>query len=155
MRMSASFEAKALDSLRDQKLRITKPRRWVIQLLATADKPLNAYEIKDRLDAQQQSIDTVSVYRILQCLEEQGLVHKLQSSGKVVACHHDDGEHTHCNHHKAHTLLVCQQCGTTKEVVLPMLDSLVQELKETQDFSLNLAQQPIELRGLCSTCPGL
>ncbi|MEM0952477.1 MAG: transcriptional repressor, partial [Cyanobacteria bacterium P01_H01_bin.74] len=92
--------------------RITKQRRLVAEVLDRVNNPLSAYDIKDLLQEHGETIDTVSIYRILDCFEENQLIHRVLATGKVVKCNLE-GE-THCQvHHKdrCHYLLICNHCG--------------------------------------------
>lgn len=60
-------------------LRLTDQRRAVLQLLCVSDKPLSAYELLDRMRGVVKNPTPPTVYRALDFLLEQGLVHKLES----------------------------------------------------------------------------
>lgn len=61
----------ALAVVREHGLRLTEPRRRVIEVLFAADRPLSAEAISETLDG---VVDPASVYRNLEALEQVGLV---------------------------------------------------------------------------------
>ena len=148
------YEDYALNTLKEVGFRITRPRRVVIALLAKATQALSAYEIKQMLEDSGEAVDTVSVYRILECLEENHLIHRVQGGLKVRRClldEHpaDDSEAEHPEE-DYHSLLVCQRCDRVEEVHLPGSAAFIHSLEATAHFQI--PGQSIELKGLCSSC---
>ena len=77
-------------------------------LLASAT-PLSAYEIVDRYKTQfQESLPVMSVYRMLDFLIQEKLVHKLETAGQYMSC-----AHIACDHqHETPQFLICDRCGS-------------------------------------------
>ena len=88
--------------------RLTPMRRQVLQALLASHKPLGAYEIIERL-AQGGRLAPITVYRALDFLRENGLVHRIESRNAFVACvhHHAGGDPV--------VFLICERCGTVGE----------------------------------------
>lgn len=148
-----SYAEQALETLKEKGFRITKPRRLVVDLLDTANKPLSAYEIKDLLVAQDEKVDTVSVYRILECLEENHLIHRVLATGKVRKCSLEHEEHCHLPQEEhCHHLLICEKCQATEEVHCPGTAELVKELEKLSNF--HIRSHNMEFLGLCASCRG-
>jgi Fur family zinc uptake transcriptional regulator len=80
----AIAEAEAVCTTRG--VRLTPQRRQVLALLASGHRPLGAYEIMDRLAEQGPRPAPISVYRALDFLMENGLVHRLASRNAFLAC---------------------------------------------------------------------
>lgn len=141
----------ALDTLKKKGFRITRPRRLVVELLDRTDKALSAYEIKDELDKSKESADVVSIYRILDCLEENGLIHRVLNTGKVSKCHLDHEDHCeleqseHCHH-----LLICKQCGTIEEIHCEGVEDLIRGVAQKSDFTIT--EHRLEFSGICKGC---
>ena len=78
------------------------------------NKALSAYEIADRLGGiTQTSVPAMSVYRILDFLEQQNLVHKILSMNKYAAC-----SHITCKHgHSMPRLAICSRCYKVDEMM--------------------------------------
>jgi Fur family transcriptional regulator, zinc uptake regulator len=143
----------ALAVLRERGLRITEPRRRVVGLLAQGTRPLSAYDMKALLDAEGTPVDVVSIYRVLDCLEQHHLIHRVGSTGKVVGCQPGQARcgHGHPSNHHWHVLLVCVGCGQVSETEAPpMLDTLTQHLLTHQHFKAQLG--PLEVKGRCAAC---
>src|SRR6202158_2631430 len=79
--------AEALCAERGQ--RLTPMRRQVLEVLATSHNPLGAYEIMDRLAGTGPRPAPITVYRALDFLMENGLVHRIESRNAYLACAHD------------------------------------------------------------------
>ena len=67
--------------------RLTPMRRQVLQALLASHKPLGAYEIMERL-ARRARPAPITVYRALDFLRDNGLVHRIESRNAFVACVH-------------------------------------------------------------------
>lgn len=141
----------ALRILKSRGYRITQPRRKVLELLERTDRALSPYEIKDLLDAAGDRVDTVSIYRILECLEENQLIHRVLTSGKVHKCDLSIEEHCeldqedHCHHN-----LICRVCGVIEEVHCPGLERMEAELARQAAFTIETHH--LEFSGLCRKC---
>ncbi len=128
--------------------RWTKKRKRVLAGLLVSDKALSAYELVDicheRYDC---NIPPMSVYRILEFLEAEGLVHKLNLANKYVAC-----SHIRCGEeHAAPQFLICRECWKVKEVHIQ--ERLVDGLKRgVHDAGFTLISPQIEMSCVCNTC---
>jgi Fur family transcriptional regulator, zinc uptake regulator len=70
---------------KDRGVRLTDKRKQVLQALISAQKPLSAYEIVELYKENfKLNIPTMSVYRILDFLQEENLVHKLQLFAHIL-----------------------------------------------------------------------
>jgi Fe2+ or Zn2+ uptake regulation protein len=141
----------AIDILKSRGYRQTKPRMLVLQTLDAATVPLSPYEIADRIKELGEKGDVVSVYRILQALEDNDLVHRVLASGKYRKCHL--APEADCHRHQAqhcHHNLVCRQCGGIEEVHCPGMDLIEQALGAQSSFQIE--SHALEFTGLCGTC---
>jgi Fe2+ or Zn2+ uptake regulation protein len=142
--MSADGYAElALERLRERGFRITKGRRLVVAELAQMDRPLSPYAIHDRLTERGEAVDTVSIYRTLDTLEQNGLAHRVSFLGGYLACRleHDAG----CHHH-----LICRACQTVAEVHCPGMAAV--EQGAAADSHFRIEQHLVEFVGLCPEC---
>ena len=69
-------------------LRLTPLRKLVLELIASDEKPVKAYDLLDRLRAQTGKSAPPTVYRALDFLLEHGFIHKLESINSYTSCHH-------------------------------------------------------------------
>ena len=124
-------------------VRLTEQRKTVLQLLCIADKPLSAYELLERMRGVAKNPAPPTVYRALDFLLEQGLVHKLESLHAYVGCAHPDHPH-------ASQFLICDDCGEVAEIEDP---GVYKSLKAAGDAIGFRTKRPVvELRGTCAQC---
>jgi len=124
-------------------LRLTPLRKEVLELVATAGKPIKAYDLLDRLRERHGNAAPPTVYRALDFLLEHGFIHKLESINAYVSCHHPAEAHQV-------PFLICDQCASAQEVC----DERVAELIEAQSKALGFRpqSQTLEVHGLCKNC---
>lgn len=128
---------------RERGVRLTEQRKTVLRLLCKSDKPLSAYELLDCMRSVVKNPAPPTVYRALDFLLEQGLVHKLESLHAYVGCNHPD--HPHVSQ-----FLICDDCGEVAEVE----DStVVKSLKAAGKAAGFRTKRPVvELLGTCAQC---
>jgi Fur family zinc uptake transcriptional regulator len=129
-------------------VRLTIKRKQVLRGLIESNKALSAYEL---IDFCQQRFDekmpAMSVYRILDFLEGQYLVHKLNLANKYVACTHISCDHPHA----VSQFLICRNCSKVKEVSINQ--STISDLNETvKSAGYDLYTPQVELNCLCESC---
>jgi Fur family zinc uptake transcriptional regulator len=129
--------------------RLTQRRRQVLSALMQSSSPLSAYEVLDLCNRSTASaMPAMSVYRILDFLEQQLLVHRLSSSNKYVSCAHIACDHKHFQ--KTHFLL-CDGCSSVEEVdATEEASEALEEMAKTVGFKLTTQQ--FELSGICTAC---
>ncbi|MVF13190.1 transcriptional repressor [Ketobacter sp. MCCC 1A13808] len=135
-------------SCRASGAKLTEKRKRVLTGLLKSQKALSAYELIDILQKEfDESPPAMSVYRILEFLESENLVHKLHLANKYVAC-----SHISCAHeHEVPQFLICDQCGNVKEIGIKK--SLINTLKRNVEESGYVLQSPqLELHCLCQEC---
>jgi Fur family transcriptional regulator, zinc uptake regulator len=130
---------------------LTELRRHVLGLILDAASPTGAYELLDRLRQSRRGAAPPTVYRTLDFLLEQGLIHRVERLsafvGCVAGCTVDpDGE----NHTHAAQFLICRECGR----VIEMQDHAVSTVlaRAAKDAGFSVSSATIEAEGLCSTC---
>ena len=128
--------------------KLTDKRKVVLTGLLESEKALSAYELADFCRAKLGAdLLPMSVYRILDFLEGEKLVHRLNLANKYVAC-----AHIVCDHdHESPQFLICKVCSQVQEVTLPV--EAVQDITRTIESSgFQLASNQIELDCVCSEC---
>lgn len=80
--------ARAEALCRERGLQFTPLRREVLEAVAEAGKAQGAYDIAERLSAPGKRVAPVSVYRALDFLMDQGLVHRIASRNAFIPCAH-------------------------------------------------------------------
>lgn len=128
--------------------RLTDKRKHVLSGLLQSDKALSAYELIDFCKAEYgETILAMSVYRILDFLQNEHLIHKLHLTNKYVAC-----AHIACDHeHAVPQFLVCGQCQKVEEISIKK--STIKELqKNVQQAGFHLVDPQFEMNCICETC---
>jgi len=128
--------------------RLTAKRKQVLAALLSSKKALSAYDLVDFFKEEyREDIAPMSIYRILDFLEEQHLVHKLKLANKYVAC-----EHIHCDHtHGVSQFLFCESCSKVKEINISQ--SMIQSMKiSAQEAGFKLTRPQLELSCICENC---
>jgi Fur family zinc uptake transcriptional regulator len=130
--------------------KLTSKRKNVLIVLLASTTPLSAYEIVERYKAQfQESLPVMSVYRMLDFLIQEKLVHKLETASQYMSC-----AHIACDHqHETPQFLICDRCGNVKEVGIKkrIMDELERSIRST---GFALAHRQLELHGVCRHCQG-
>ncbi|WP_431023215.1 Fur family transcriptional regulator [Halomonas sp. H5] len=124
-------------------VRFTPIRRRVLALIADSPGGLKAYDLLDRLALEHAAARPPTVYRALDFLIEQGLVHRIESLNAYVAC--PCPEHAH-----GFQLLICRHCGRVEELHLDDLDA--QLAGRARELGFRVERQTIELLGSCDDC---
>ena len=132
---------------KEQGSRLTDKRRQVLSGLLESGKALSAYELSDFCRTELgYNILPMSVYRILDFLEEQNLVHRLNLANKYVACSHIACEYA------LPQFLICKSCHRVEEVSLP--SSVMSSIEGgAKNVGYHLARNQLELECICSDCP--
>ena len=134
-------------SLADGK-RFTSKRKRVLAALLKSRKAVSAYDLSEYCNKQNaDSISVMSIYRILEMLQNESLVHKLKLSNKYVACAHILCDHTH----GVPQFLTCRTCSEVKEIsiaqsTLNKLNSII------LDEGFSMASPQLEIDCLCKKC---
>ena len=128
--------------------RLTKKRKAVLQSLLQSKQALSAYEIADHCrDVLGESMPPMSVYRILEFLEGENLVHKLKLANRFVACVHITCDHKHA----VPQFLICEQCYKVSEVSIK--ESTLRTLRNNVETAgYRLASPQLEMNCLCESC---
>lgn len=124
-------------------VRLTEQRRRVLAVVWQSDKPLGAYDILAAIQADQPKAAPPTVYRALDFLLAQGLIHKLQSLHAYVGCAHPGEPH-------ASQFLICTACGDVTELED---DAVARSLGRAAAATGFAPEQPmVELTGTCADC---
>lgn len=123
---------------------LTRNQSLVFKALHSADGPLGAYTILDRL-RDKGFRAPLQVYRALDKLQEFGLVHRLESMNAFVVCAHPE-----CHAHATIAFAICEKCGKVAEFA----DAEVEERLGTwvKVNSFKPSRTIIEIRGMCENC---
>jgi Fur family zinc uptake transcriptional regulator len=124
-------------------VRLTDLRRRVLELIWSSHRPIGAYTLLDALKGERDGAAPPTVYRALDFLMEQGLVHRIQSLNAFVGCSEPD--HAHSG-----VFLICGDCGNALEIEDDKLDGAIARAASAHGFSL--ARRTLEATGTCPGC---
>ncbi len=127
--------------------KLTDIRRSVLALVIGAGGPVGAYALLDQLKAERANAAPVTVYRALDFLMENGLIHKIERLNAFVACT-EHGDHEH--HEHSVQFLICRTCGTVAEMEDHGIAAAVSTAAGKTGFRLDHAT--VEVEGTCGTC---
>ncbi len=129
-------------------VRLTAKRKMVLSGLLVSEKAMSAYEIVDLCKTKfNEVIPPMSVYRILDFLQEQEFVHKLNLANKFVACCHIDCDHKH----EISKFLICEKCLRVKEINLGKITK--EELRQdVESAGFQLVSPQLEINCVCDSC---
>lgn len=128
----------------DRGQKFTPIRRRVLQSLLSSHRPLGAYEIIEELASSMTRPAPITVYRALDFLMENGLVHRIESRNAFLACAH--------NHDSSAVVafLICEVCGSVGEIPSAALARGFTEAAKGIGFAPKLSV--VEITGTCAHC---
>jgi Fur family zinc uptake transcriptional regulator len=147
--------------------RLTPLRRRVLELVWRSHAPVGAYDLLPRLSRARgtarggtarggtaekgAAAAPPTVYRALEFLLAQGLIHRIESLNAYVGCMNPEG-HPENAHGGADggQFLICSDCGAAAEVHDPRIDRAVARRAEELGFAIR--RKTIEVEGLCPPC---
>jgi Fur family zinc uptake transcriptional regulator len=125
---------------------LTKLRRTVLGLVLRHPTPVGAYALLDQLKAERTAAPP-TVYRALDFLLAQRLVHRLEKLNAFVACHvHDCG----ADHDHPAQFLICGTCGGVEELEDFSITRAVDAAAGRAGFKV--ARTTVEIEGTCGRC---
>ncbi|MDX1497775.1 MAG: transcriptional repressor, partial [Salinisphaeraceae bacterium] len=124
-------------------VRLTAGRREVLSIIYQAGQPIGAYEILERMREAHDKIAPTTVYRALDFLLQEHLIHKLETLHAFVPC--DSPDHPHSS-----KFLICTECGDVDELDSSGVDRNLSKLAQAKGFMPK--EQTVEISGTCADC---
>ena len=122
----------------------TSLRLQVLELIWQSHKPLGAYTLMEMLaTASTRQVAPPTVYRALDFLLEEGLIHRINSLNAFIGCPAPKQKH------QSH-FLICESCSIAVELDNPGLNEHILGLAHAAGFTVN--SHSIEINGMCSSC---
>ena len=136
--------AAILALVRERGGRVTTPRRAIVTALLNAPEHVTAERLAEQVQATFPEVHQSTVYRTLETLTDLGVVVHVHLGHGPAVYHLADEAHCH---------LVCQQCGTVRELPTSLLAPMRRRVKDLYDFELDATH--FALTGRCRDCrPG-
>jgi Fur family zinc uptake transcriptional regulator len=136
----------AAQRCQEQGSRLTALRREVFELLLRRGGSAKAYDLQDDMQTRHGRVAPSTVYRALEFLMAQHLVHRVDALNTFIACNAE---------HEAHhpLLLVCSRC----EAVTELHDDEVYDAvrKKLREADSGFVESDIEVKGVCGKCGAL
>ena len=123
--------------------RLTPTRRRVLEVVWRGHRPVGAYEILDVLRAEGKNAQPPTVYRALEFLQEQGLIHRIALLNAYTGCGKPGQSHDG-------QFLICTSCRSLAEITDDAISSAIAHRAKTDGFKI--AHTTVEIEGLCPTC---
>lgn len=136
-RLTFTDLTQAVDALRERGLRLTTPRRLILEALFAAEGPVSAERIAIILQ-----LDLTSVYRNLETLERHGVVrhvHLGHGPGLYALVGHGEQEY-----------ICCPGCGSARTVRPELLDPVRNHIRRRFGYEVRFTH--FALMGLCARC---
>ncbi|MDR3427262.1 MULTISPECIES: transcriptional repressor [Silvimonas] len=133
----------AEDRCREHGTRLTTIRRQVLERIADQPGYSKAYDLLEALRPGIASLTPPTIYRALEFLETEGLVHRLEVVNGYVACQQHD--------HAAQTLfIICPCCGKVAEARGDDCEFFFTRLLGENGFGA--VPQHLEVKAFCNEC---
>jgi Fur family zinc uptake transcriptional regulator len=123
--------------------RLTELRRRVLREVWRSHDAVKAYEILARLRPRHRAAKPPTVYRALQFLLEEGLVHRLESLNAFVGCAAPRRSHQG-------QFFICRACGRVREIHAGRIGRAVSAVAAGERFTVE--RQMVEVLGVCDRC---
>jgi Fur family ferric uptake transcriptional regulator len=140
----STWAAGAERALSDAGYRRGGARRAILELLDEQSCALSAVEIEQALTSRRREVSRASVYRVMDELEEIGLVQRVEIGQGMVRyepVRHGPGHHHH---------LVCDSCGRLQPFTDDELERTIRRVAER--LTMRVSEHEIVLHGACQTC---
>lgn len=143
-----NWQTKARQMCAGAEVELTPKRLEVYTALLQAGHPLSAYELIDHVKRHfERQLTPISIYRMLEFLEQKHLVRKLKSTGKYIAT----TAHSPSANQQVLQFLICRECGEVKELGIDQ--RILVELKTCIDLSgFRLRNLEMEFDCVCTNC---
>jgi Fur family transcriptional regulator, zinc uptake regulator len=128
---------------RSRGVRLTDIRRRVLEIVWSSHAAIGAYDILEKLREKGGRQAPIAVYRALDFLMEQGLVHRLASRNAYIGC--DEPAHAH-----EAQFLICEKCQTVSELSDKRIEEAIRSGAERKRF--RVGGHVVEIQGVCASC---
>ena len=140
---NAQFLQSAAEHCLKNGANLTDLRRQVLDLVLAHDGVVKAYQILSDWQQARGSAAPPTVYRALEFLVEQGILHRVEALNGYVVCRHLD-----CAHPSV--ILTCRDCGKVDEMAADEGFMTLRQLCAGHGFEMD--EQQLLLNGRCVQC---
>lgn len=135
--------ARAEDICEQNNLRLTDIRKKVLELVWQSHKPIKAYDLLALLSTEDFAEKPPTVYRALQFLLDNHMIHRIESCNGYIGCAYDHAE-------ADSKFFICNRCNEVEELHEPKVNQALADTSKKLGF---IPQQfNIEIHGTCARC---
>lgn len=124
-------------------VQLTPIRHKILELIWNSHQAVKAYDLLDLIRPVNDAAKPATVYRALDFLLEQGLIHRVESLNAFVGCRNSGTSHDQL-------LLICTVCHNVEE--RSANNVFLALASEMQDAHFKAQRKTIEIHGLCTSC---
>ncbi|MCW5772688.1 MAG: transcriptional repressor [Rhodospirillaceae bacterium] len=124
-------------------VKLTEQRRRVLELIWRSHAPVGAYTLLDKLREEGVRAQPPTVYRALDFLAENGLIHRIESLNAYVGCAEPDQHHVG-------QFLICTGCHSAAELDDAGIGAAI--AARTKEIGFAVSRATVEIAGLCPNC---
>ena len=126
-----------------RRIRLTARRQQVLEILLQSHQPMGAYEILAQINQNEADTQIAPpiVYRALEFLLDEGLIHRIECRNAFIGC-------VHPGHSGAAQFLICKGCEKVAELDKPATSLQT----EASRVGFAIDHSVVELTGFCADC---
>ncbi len=133
-------------ALEKQGVRLTRQRKVLLQVMDNAERHLDAGAILERAQKLDPRVHRVTVYRTLDLLKRNGLIHD-----ELDLLHLRGDQHFYESHGpRDHIHVACLKCGKVREVESVLYEKLKKQIEK--DSGIEISVTRMEVGGYCEKC---
>jgi len=116
----------------------------VLELIWQSHKPVTAYSLIKSLRKEKENTEPQTVYRALEFLQENNLVHRIESLNAFIGCEGPEKEHRS-------QFMICSQCDQAMELRnSPEIEKAISS--EAHKLGFSISSSTVEITGICPNC---
>jgi Fur family ferric uptake transcriptional regulator len=142
---TAETTGRLQQALGKRRIRLTRQRRVILQVMDDAEQHLDVDQILERAQKIDSGVHLVTVYRTIDLLKKHGLIDELD------LLHLRGDRHYYETHGpRDHIHVACLRCGKVREFESALYEQLKQQI--ARDFNMKVTVSRTEVGGYCSEC---
>jgi Fur family transcriptional regulator, ferric uptake regulator len=133
------------NALRQRRIRLTRQRRVILQVMDSAEQHLDVDQILVRAQEIDPEVHLVTVYRTIDLLKKEGLIDELD------LLHLRGDRHYYETHGpRDHIHVACLRCGKVREFESRLYEQLKEQI--SRDCEIQVSVSRTEVGGICNDC---
>jgi Fur family ferric uptake transcriptional regulator len=142
---TAETTGRLQQALGKRRIRLTRQRRVILQVMDDAEQHLDVDQILERAQKIDSGVALVTVYRTIDLLKKHGLIDELD------LLHLRGDRHYYETHGpRDHIHVACLRCGKVREFESQLYEQLKQQI--ARDFDMKVTVSRTEVGGYCAEC---